>query len=449
MPDLMSFLRLKNIFGQPPIVGNDLPSQGGFSGSMETPEFSDMFSPKQDPYGNIAIGPKTRAIPAMALPAQESPDMGFDPSARMHELYTPEMGASERFNSLIDKYPDRENYKPSVLRRIGAGLVGAFGSRGPEQGINFRNAPYNNALSDWKTQMGPAQQAAALERQTNANNRQLATSTVNEELTNRRIDEKSKIDDRNAKIREDRAEVYRLKSLGPNYKFDFKGPKVIVTDSSTGKVQVTDVDTGSLSDTDKMALQQDNAMEQIGARGDQARQTENVRQGNRESLQETRGWGQPVNITDPNDPTKQIAVSINQITGEVKKISLDNQNIGDIHKPGTDKGGVMEPPTQTKIRQFNAARQIKTSDPQLGAYITIGPGSGDFSVRPPGGFRGPTQEQYDKIVGSIYGQGMPAINQPTRTGATPAPKIIRQRSPSTGQIRESKDGGKTWQVVSK
>ena len=45
----------------------------------------------------------------------------------------------------------------------------------------------------------------------------------------------------------------------------------------------------------------------------------------------------------------------------------------------------------------------------------------------------------DKIAESVRPQRVPTVTKP---------KIIRQRSKLTGQIRESYDGGKTWQIVS-
>ncbi len=319
MPDLMSFLRLKNLFGQPQ-VGNDLPSQGGYGGNLDnTPDFSQLFAPKVDPYNNITIGPgMDRATPAtnMSIPNNLTSSPEYDPGRRMKELYSPETTEIDRFNELSNNYPDREKYKPSMLRRIGAGLVAGFGRGGAAQGLSFKNAPFNEALLDWKTQMGPAQQAASLERQNNINERTTATQTISQELKQRDEDKKSK-------IANDKLELQRLKDAQGNFKFDYSGPKVMISDPKTGKVFKTDIDTGSLSEIDKLEKQQANAMALVDNRGQEARQTN-----------ENKGW-QPVIIPDPNDPTKQITVRMNVGTGEVQPITLGGKNLPPVVKPGT------------------------------------------------------------------------------------------------------------------
>lgn len=454
MPNMMEMLRLKNIFGQPPIQN---PSP------MPTPpinggNFSDMFGPKNDPYGNISLGPAmNKAAPAMALPAPSNPDMGYDVSGRMKDLYHPESTATDRFSSMIDQYPNREQYKPSMLRAIAAALT-AFGRGGPEQAMQVIDEPFNDKLSDWKNKIGPAQNAATLERTTNSNERTMAYQTISQELRQQADEHKAKMDDTKAKIAQQRADVYQAKAENPNMKFDFKGPTVMITNPKTGEIKDSGIPTGSMSELDKMHLQQDNAMSQIDARGNNASALEDQRQGGRESLQTMRGWS-TANIPDPNDPTKQIGVRINQDTGEVQPITLGDKGVGAVNKPGSGGRG-SELPTQTKVRQANAARQLAVTHPELAKFIKMGNGN-DFTIAPPsaGGFfssAGPTPEQHKLMQDTIYGADEIPVSTVASHGAPNTPnttvpvqgKVMRQRSPSTGQIRESTDGGKTWRIVS-
>lgn len=440
MPSIMEMMRLRNIFGQPP-VGNDLPSQGGIMGNMgiQTPSFADAFKPKPDPYGNISFGPPNQmAKPALALSAPEEND---DVSSMMQRLYTPESEATNKFNELVGQYPMRE--KPGIWRSIAAGLT-AFGPGGHNLAMQVAQQPFLNKQEDWKNKIGPAQAAAGLERQTNVNERQMAYQTVAATLRQKADEARATKDEARTKIMQDRAEVYRLKSLKGNFKFDFSGPKVLVADPTTGEIKQTDIDTGSLSDADKMALGQENVMEQIGMRGRQATALEEQRQGGREGLAETRGW-QIFNVPDGQGGQK--AVKINQITGEVKDLDI---NIGAVTRPSSAGSSARgELPTQTKVRQANAARQLLNTRPDLAPFIKMGTGN-EFTIVPTGksmfgNATGPTSEQQAAINAAIYGKGELPVSPVAVHG--PVQKVIRQHSPSTGKIRESTDGGKTWRIV--
>lgn len=458
MPSIQELLRLKNMFGQQqPMIGNDLPSQGGIMGNMgNTDPFADMFKPKPDPYGNISFGAGPIESPQMAA-QQMSPQQGMpglqppqqsDMQSRMAQMYKPETMANDRFNEMLGQYP--QSQKPGWLKVIGATLADMAR---PGTGMSVIEGDRARKLADWKNQMGPAQQAADNERQGNVNNRTMAYNAASIELKEEAQQAKERNDIRRAKIAEDRAEVYRLKSLSKKFKFNFTGPTVMVTDESTGQVTNTGIDTGSISETDKMAIGQDNAMELIGERGRVASNLEGEKAVNRTDLAETRGWGQPVEIADPSDPTRRIAVSINQATGAVKRITLDDKPVSDIVKPGTAGGaGKGEQPTQTKVRQFNMARQLANNDPTLGKFIKIS--GSDFTIRQPGGFSGPTPEQHRRINDAIYGT-QPAIQQPTRDNTASVqqqplnqPLEKTQTNAVTGakRVLQSTDGGKTWKV---
>lgn len=438
MPDLMQFLRLQNLFGAPQITAPGIAG-GDFMPEMGNPPT--FMGPKNDPFGNISFGPSAQqAMPAQTpmAPVQAQPTGGFDVGARMRELYQPETMAQDRFNSMLGEYPEAS--KPGWLKVIGATLADMAR---PGTGMQVIEGNRGRKLVDWKNKIGAAQDAASLERQTNVNERQLAGTIATQERLSAADQARTEKDAARTKIMQDRAEVYRLKSLRGNFKFDFSGPKVIITDPATGKVEVTDIDTGSLSDADKMAITQEDMLERIEKGGSEARKTEELRQTGREGLAETRGWT-AFNTADGK------TILVNQITGETKPVAVE----GPLVKPGTATNtGKGELPTQTKVRQATKAREFAARNPTLGKYIQFSPGN-EFSITPPATSRfstGPTPEQYTQITAAIYGDELP-IAQPGRTGDTPAGQPMRkvQRGPG-GATRtiESTDGGKTWHLASK
>lgn len=436
MPDLMQFLRLQNLFGAPQITA---PGFAGGDFMPQTPP--NIMGPKNDPFGNISFGPAAQqALPQdiPMAPVQAQPTGGFDVGARMRELYQPETMAQDRFNSMLGEYPEAS--KPGWLKVIGATLADMAR---PGTGMQVIEGNRGRKVADWKNKIGAAQDAASLERQTNVNERQLAGTIATQERLSAADQARAEKDAARTKIMQDRAEVYRLKSLRGNFKFDFSGPKVIITDPATGKVEVTDIDTGSLSDADKMAITQEDMLERIGEQGNQARKTEELRQTGREGLAETRGWT-AFNTADGK------TILVNQITGETKPITGVE---GTLVKPGTNTASSRgELPTQTKVRQATKAREFAARNPALGKYIQFSPGN-EFTIRPPasGWSSGPTPEEHAQITAAIYGDELP-IAQPGRTGDTPTGQPMRkvQRGPG-GATRtiESTDGGKTWHLASK
>lgn len=413
MPSMMEMLRLKNLFGQPPVIGNDMPSQGGYGGNIQAPAFEDMFGPKQDPWGNVSFGPQSNmATPAMNMPANMSPDTGdYDVGKRMSELYHPETTASDRFSKTIDEYPSREANKPSTLRRIGAGLIGArFGGKA---GFDYADQPFEEKLTDWKNRVAPQQASAGLERQQNVNERTLAYQTVANELRQHAQDAKNKNDEINANIRQHRAEIYDFKAKNPNMKIVVtKGGNVQAINPQTGEAHDTGIPSGSLTELDKMNLTQEHAIERIGATGEENRETAGTKHGY--TMSEIGARGEQARETKGTPSS------------------------------ATGKG---ELPTQTRVRQASAARQLANSRPDLAKFIKLGNGN-DFSISPPaqGGFfsaAGPTKEQYDEINNTIYGSGQPAIQQPSRTGA---PNTATNTPAQTGRIKVVDKDGKAFTV---
>lgn len=453
MPNLMQFLRMANIFGPQPPIGNDLPSQGGITGMMSD---DGSMAPAPNPPNQMPFFRPTQATAPQPMTGGDP--NGFDPEAIMAQMYKPQTDAEDRFNALENKFPNRENYKPSALRRIGGALMAFSSGMAPGRGLNFYHAnpagiqagqnfldePYDEAMADWKAQIQPAEYAANLERQGNVNERMLANQTVNQIRQDKKMEQDAAIAQAKQDNANARTEVYRFKANHPGVKFNYTGPTVTYADPITGKVTDTGVKTGRLTDQDKADLNQEYAMERIDETGQNAMDLEGKRQTGRESLQQMKGWS-VVNITDPNDPTKQIAVRINNDTGDVSRVKLEGKDVGPAAKPGSGgafgAGGRPELPSQTRIRMFNAAMHLYNTRPDLRPFITPGaPGANDFKVTPPHdssifGHSGPTNAQLAEINMAIYGNPEGASAAPMAAhGATPAPAITPTRTGRTAPM---------------
>lgn len=438
MPDFLQFLRQQNIFGQPPLIGNDLPSQGGITGNMPMSEFRPPIFPdprlgsgvyQSDPNfdPNAAMQyippPQPGAVsnPIELFGSGKSPmDVNFgrgpldinqydiqyagqpqppmDAAARMRELYNPTNDATKRFENLVNQYPQHKD--PSWLRRIASMIVDY--SKGPEHGRALYEQPEREAIQDWKNQLVPAQQAANLERYENVNQRTLAYNQISAELREKAQQAKEKNDETNANIRQQRADIYWFKAHNPDMKIIIpKGGNVMAIDPRTGEAHDTGIPTGSLTEIDKLNLGQEQALERISATGAQTRATEQTKQTNRIGAIEARG-----------EQTRQ--------TQQTK---------------GTSPTGVAKPmlPTQTRVDQFNRAREVMNTIPELAKWIKLGtPGSNDFKVTPPGeerwwGSSGPTKAQYDLINKIIYGSSQQAPT-PAHTPTTPGTGTIKVKT---------------------
>jgi hypothetical protein len=319
---------------------------------------------------NVSFGPTEVNLPTTQVD-EPMASGGYDAAARMSELYQPEHQATDRFNTLINSRPEYQ--RPSALRTIAASLS-AFGPGGHQAGQQVINEPNIRAQSAWKDVMGPAQQAANIERQENVNNRTLAHQTVSNELRARADDERSKNNERNANIRQQRADIYDFKSKNPSWKIiTTKGGNIQAFNPSTNETKDLGIPTGTLSETDKINLQADVKDEQIDRQAGHAVNLEGVKQTGRETL------------ADTNNAAKLLRSSYSNASG----------------RPLT--------PSQQKNLELRNAQQVINTDPELGKWVKKEPGGG-FSITPPGepagwmsDATGPTKEQYDRLKTAIYG----------------------------------------------
>jgi len=385
-------MRLKNLF--PPVYGNDLPSQGGITGRMPIPP--ELYNPAQldmsgvyGPSADMGVAnPQGISEPPPMIPP--SPD--YDVNARMREMYQPTTDATNRFEDLINQYPQREN--PSWLRRIGSMVVDY--TKGSKEGQALYNEPFDRKQEDWKNKIGPAQQSANLERQENVNSRTLAYQTISAELRDRAQLAKERKDEVQAKIQQQRADLYEFKARHPGWKIiPTKGGNVHAIDPITNQVHDLDIPTGSLTKTDELNVIQEYKLETIEATGKQARQTEDKRQTGRMAVVKERG-------TQARD-TKAT--------------------------PSSSTTGKPETAANKKVREYLLARELFNSNPKLRDFIHLdNSGPNSFTLDFPKtnkitGDSGPTREQYNKIQDYIYGE-MPSVSLNLKPGT----------------IRVSKDG---------
>jgi hypothetical protein len=484
MPDFLEYLRQQNIFGVPSIYGNDLPEQGGITGNMFPsindemqrlnplpPPATSLPQPINAPTGGMPMDtgtPPTFDVSGMfggsqnpfdvnlgssniqgGIPTPQGPQGDIDVAARMKELYQPTSDAEQRFNQLVSEYPEAQ--KPGWLRVIGATLADMAR---PGTGMGVIEGNRARQLADWKNKVGPTQQEANLERYENTNKRTLAYQQISMELRDKAQEAREKNDTRNAEIRQQRADIYGFKAAHPNMKFVMtKGGNVTALDPATGEAHDTGIPTGSLTELDKMNLQQEMRLGQIGATGAEARRTEETRQAGRETIAETRGWA-IANIEDPNNPGKTMAVKINAITGEVAPVKLGEKNVGLVTKPSAagGAGGKGELPTQTRIREFIAAREVMNSSPALSKWIHLGrPGSNDFTIDKPGRNyfgtpTGPSVSEYNTIVKQIYGQPVPS-HAPTGGPTGGGQKPLTEAPPAPPGYKYVPKAGGGWTAI--
>lgn len=460
MPDMMQFLRMRNIFGsQPPVpggsinplIGNDMPDQGGFFGMGAGPTNPDT--------GAISASAIPAGLPsAAAPPAQDTmPDMA--------SMFNPHYEAEKAYSDLASRYPKREDYKPSVLRRIGGALMAFSGGMAPGRGLDFYHAnpnaiqggisfmdkPFTDAQEDWAKQIGPAQQAATFERYQNANERQAAYQTAQSKINEQRERDTAANNQRKSENAEARTAIYKFKAEHPNEQIKaVKGGNFLSFDPATKKWTDSGISTGTFSDAERMEQEQEYTRENIGSKGAEAANVAGINAKSREKIQSEKGWTIGT-IPDPDDPTKQIGVRVNADTGEVHPITFGGKGVSGFAKSGTGAGGGKpETPQATRIRQFNAARELYNTNPQLRPYIKLGsPGSNDFTITPPSegffGHSGPKQSDYEAMQQAIYGAAAPKAS----AMASHAPTTPNAASPKAAAPTNAPPAPKGWKYVPK
>ena len=296
--------------------------------------------------GNVSFGDTNFQMPSAPQPSSDDTDIPYDAGQRMKELYNPSSEATQRFNSMMDQYPNRKQYKPGILQSI-AGALAMFGRGGPDMATRIMTGPYDRAVNDWKNQIEPAAQAANYERLSNANQRQLAFQTVAQELRQQAIDNKDKVDAGKLAVMQHRAAIYEFKATHPNIEFIYpKGGTIQYMDPSTKQLVDTKIPVGSMTELDKINLNEKNTLTNIGARGKIAETIQGMKDNQK-------GW-QIVDIPDPDNAGQKISVRMNIDTGQVAPIIYGGKNVSTAQKIGTNKDAYDSITNQTKTMMEGA-----------------------------------------------------------------------------------------------
>lgn len=261
MPNLLDILRRGNIFAPtpPPVIMDD-PRTGGISGNADL---------------------STRGIPP-TVPPDIAP---FEQSTEF----------ADRYRDLLDRLPERN--KPGIGRKIAASLLG-LGEGGVERAQNVLYSPYNREMEDWLTEAKALEPALGYERSANTS----GASAYNQYIDNLRQERELEVRRKNAETSAKRAAVYEYKTLNPNsvLKVDENGNLLGVNPQTEQANFIIGpggkpVNTGDLSDQDRINMQLESSLTQIGARGEETRKTqeeaEKLRQANRINLENLREQG--------------------------------------------------------------------------------------------------------------------------------------------------------------
>jgi hypothetical protein len=410
--DFLQALRLKHLYGNhdnpiSQMVNDPSPAQ-----SIMSPTMGPSGGTKLQSSGdNIQVSPPN----PQDFGGQINPSFAR-PMPNQDQGYTPEHDASDRFNRMIDSYP-QEN-KPGIGRKIAAAGLGTLAGigGGDVQGTMERtlHPGFKDSVERWKDQIGPVQSAANLEKGNNSQERMFAQSVKSAEQRDKSIEETNRKNVSNADLRQQGLEETNRKNVenekirtsrnsimqhhyeNPDAKYDFSGPNVLMTDKYG--IHDTGVPSGHMSDMDKLTLGQTNEMARISARNAGASALEDKKQTNRVGM-----------------------AGIN--FGHAKDLKVAPSST--VARPQSE--------ADKKTGVYNRAAQLANTKPSLKDFIhldVLGPGTVDidpFQEPNRWGFGGSsiTKSEYDEIAKSIYGDTTDKYGVPSDT---PIKKVV---SPNT------------------
>src|SRR5688572_29014276 len=361
--NLLNSIRLNKLFegsmsmptvGQPPI--DSIPEDGGiFSGNQPIDQprnrmagsFESGFDPSK--IYNPASGGNNAAMTGQQA---DRPVMQSDIVGLINSLYTPEKTYTDMYEKTLSERPERN--KPGIGRKIAASALGFFG--GVPAAEEHMYGGYNRKMRDWHDRMEALEPGLTAEKNTNANNRQLALSTATAALNERKQEEVERKNRASEQLGALKAQGWQLKTGEDGF--------VYAVSAVTGESKKTNVKSGDLSDAEKIRLQLDSALTQIQARGeiqtsindaDNATRiaVENANRASREEIAALRAdvqsqllqqryelagqnkWSTPVQAFDKDGKPLPFMLSTNGVTGEVKKIQLDEGVVTRVTPPGS------------------------------------------------------------------------------------------------------------------
>lgn len=286
-------------------------------------------------------------------------------------------------------------------------------------------APYIEQMKQFQPKFEAVKDVAQQERLQNVNLRQIASSVLSNEATQRRLDisertqtERERANLSNEEIRRKRAEIYAFKAQNPNFIFRTRedGQVIAINPQNPSQTIDTGIKSGELSDLDKINLGLGAALERIEAQGQEIRKTEEARQGNRVDLEYLRQTGR-IKLLD-----ERVARGL---TGE----TLESQ-------------------TQLQQRWENNARRLIQQNPEYADWIEIDPNTGYPEITAEGSKKGFSilgnqrildKTIRDKIVKEVFGTGTPGVVRRT----APVTSSTTKLSSNKGTIKVKAPDGRT------
>lgn len=324
---------------------------------------SNLFDPNllqpqnQQPSPNMPNGPV----------GQMDIGMGDDElQQQLMRLLSPQDEQYDRFAQLISSIPQRQNYQPGKMRKVGA-FLGGLGAGGPvgisggqpigyksnlEEGLKIQdhilNEPYDKALSDWSNTAKPTLEAARLENTRNVNSRitggNLMTAEKNRKELKRKEDRDAQIMfkenedlDRKReelKVRQQRAATYAYRVEHPNHKFIETNGFIYSVDPISNKTeQLKDADgepieSSKMGDEEKINLQLKNSKELENLRQTGRTSLEGTRQENRAEIEETRQGNRRELVKD----RAEVKSTVKAETPQAKQVRLYNKAVEGLNK---------------------------------------------------------------------------------------------------------------------
>lgn len=337
MPDLLSMLRLANIFSP---TGQTTPQQfpvGSIGGPIDT-------------------GPSVN---------QGGPDL----MTAIQDLLTPKDQQFNTYADMISSMPRREDYAPSKFRQIAAAIAG-MGAGGPvgisngavlgyrsnvPEGLKIQQAineePYSRALTDWSMKVKPQGEIAQMEQTRNVGNRATGLGVLQRQQAQEKLDEQER---RNLEIerqgrekleiQRDRAEAY-IKSKNfqiehPEYKaFVDEDGNLVLYNPTDPTAEPIETGVKKLSEMEKIDLQVQGQLKVANARAAASQKLEGIRQANRKEIEGVR---------------------------QINRLDLKTT------PSGTSSIGKPLSPAATATDRINKAIEIINARPELQKYFVIG-----------------------------------------------------------------------------
>jgi hypothetical protein len=274
---------------------------------------------------------------------------------------------TDALRNQVSQYPDRANYKPSILRQIGSAFIGYDQGYGAQQ--KFKDAPYDEAVGDWSNKVKPLENLANLERYGN-------TDTTRQTIGS----------DRNA-IAQERNRIAQEKVNVSQQRANDAQKKINAV-----------IKNNDLTASEKAALTQKYNKELISAKADVARSLED--------LKNTHRIGQI-------DESGDIQKDIQELRGEQGQDLAETRGAEARKTKAVVPGGAGATgsiPTQQAKAKQNRAGQALRDHPEWKGLISVD-ANGQVKIATPGSsffgktVGGPTQKVYDEIKQYIDGPG--------------------------------------------